>query len=287
MPNNIHESLLSLAVDIDKLLPLEGNPRKGNVDAIAASYLEFGQVRPIVIRPNDDGTSTVIAGNHQLEAARRLGWDRIAAVQYDVDNARAIAFAIADNRTMELGYTEPELLNELILEIHDVYPDLLDDLGWDQFDLAELEQTSIREDVEVVSHGAGFVAPVLVAQPGYGRDDEDDVLRDVLTPSIPNSKLQTVDSGAFSITRDQDGNQQINIRSDIGTNQNDAVVRGATTITPSAHKAVVQYTIVFDDTDQQMIWYDFVRHLRSNPEIVGATTAEKLITFISMHTPLT
>jgi len=119
--NNIHESLHHLAVDIDSLIPLEDNPRKGNVDAIASSYLEFGQIKPIVIRPNDDGTATIIAGNHQVQAAKKLGWDQIAAVQYEVDNMRAIAFAIADNRTMELGYTEPELLNDAILEIGENY----------------------------------------------------------------------------------------------------------------------------------------------------------------------
>ena len=137
MANGIHESLLSLAVDIDMLFPLDNNPRRGNVEAIMSSYAEFGQIKPIVVRPNGDGTSTVIAGNHQFEAAKRLGWDKIAAVEYDVDDKRAIAFALADNRTMELGYTEPELLNDFVLEISDYYPELMDGLGWDEFDIAE------------------------------------------------------------------------------------------------------------------------------------------------------
>ena len=99
MNHNIHESIASLACPVDNLVHLQGNPRVGNIDAIAASYEEFGQVRPIVVRPNNDGTSTVIAGNHQLEAARRLGWTHIAVVEMDADDSRAIAFAIADNRT--------------------------------------------------------------------------------------------------------------------------------------------------------------------------------------------
>ena len=47
--SGIHPSLKSLAVDIDSLDYLEGNPRIGNVEAIMASYSEFGQVKPIVI----------------------------------------------------------------------------------------------------------------------------------------------------------------------------------------------------------------------------------------------
>ncbi len=50
MSNGIHESLIELAVDIDVLSPLDGNPRRGNVEAIMASYREFGQIKPIVIR---------------------------------------------------------------------------------------------------------------------------------------------------------------------------------------------------------------------------------------------
>ena len=124
--NNIHPSLKSMAVSVDALTPLEGNPRVGNVDAIMASYSEFGQVKPIVARKNDDGSATVIAGNHQLEAAKALGWDKIAVIFLDADDKKAIAFALADNRTMELGYTEPELLTDMLLEISDYYPELLE-----------------------------------------------------------------------------------------------------------------------------------------------------------------
>lgn len=275
MNHNIHESLLPLAVDITTLLPLEGNPRKGNVEAIVASYSEFGQIRPIVVRPNDDGTSTVIAGNHQLEAAKRLGWDQIAAVTYDVDNARAIAFAIADNRTMELGYTEPELLNEFILEVNDVYPELLDGLGWDQFEIAELEQESIREEVQVLSSNSQYTTPVLVSQPEQIDDDyKEEVVR----------KPVVLDPNAISISKDRDGNQQITLNPSNKADQYDAAVRGATTVSSTtAPKAVVQYTIVFDDTDQQSTWYDFVRFLRSSPDIEGETTGAKLANFISSY----
>lgn len=99
MKHQVEECLISLLVDVDTLVPLPGNPRRGNVDAIMASYSEFGQLRPIVVKPNGDGTSTVIAGNHQLMAAKRLGWTHMAAVTFEADNSRAIAFALADNRT--------------------------------------------------------------------------------------------------------------------------------------------------------------------------------------------
>ena len=66
MSNGIHPSLLGMAVDIDTLLPLEKNPRVGDTEAIAASYAEFGQVKPIVAKKNDDGTATVRDSNYGL-----------------------------------------------------------------------------------------------------------------------------------------------------------------------------------------------------------------------------
>lgn len=95
----IAESLAGLAVPIDRLKPLEGNPRRGDVAAVARSLRRFGQRKPVVARP--DGT--VIAGNHLLAAAQELGWTELAVSWADDDDATAKAFALADNRTAELG----------------------------------------------------------------------------------------------------------------------------------------------------------------------------------------
>jgi hypothetical protein len=70
MIHNITENIQGLAVDIELLIPLENNARRGDVDAIMASYSKFGQVKPIVAVTGDNGELTVIAGNHQLEAAK-------------------------------------------------------------------------------------------------------------------------------------------------------------------------------------------------------------------------
>lgn len=278
MADGIHESLVHMAVDIDALVPLHNNPRHGDVEAIMSSYLEFGQIKPIVIRPNDDGTATVIAGNHQLEAARRLGWNKIAAVQYDVDDTRAMAFAIADNRTMELGYTEPEMLNEVILELADVYPELIDGLGWDEFATAEIEQRLIREERAVIEPGAGFIPPVIVSSDRTGFDDEPTEVVIPLQPPAPR-----LDTSTVSLTQTDDGKQRIDIKP--GIDQRDAVVRGSTTVSSSGSpQAVVQYTIVFDNPNQQSRWYGFIKWLKADPAIDGTTIGQRLIDFIGQHT---
>jgi hypothetical protein len=254
---NIHSSLKNLIVDIDSLSFLENNPRKGDVRAIAASYEEFGQVKPIVAKKNEDGTATVIAGNHQLQAARQLGWDKIACVFLDADDDRAIAYALADNRTMELGKTDNDMLSQLLVEVSDIYPELWNDLGWDEFEMASINET-IASQTEVLT-GSQYFAPVIV-QPNVEGDKE---IRSMLE-------------------RNEDGDMEIIAPN--GMDHNEVAIKGSTVAArASAPQAVVQYTIVFDSPDQQSKWYSFIKWLRSDPGVDGSTTAEKLIDFIEQH----
>ena len=120
--SNIASDLLGLAVPVGNLKPLPDNPRKGDVDAVAASYKQFGQLKPIVVRKSKqtkDGfpTGTVLAGNHQLLAAIQLGWSTIAVVWTDTDAKTAKAFALADNRTHDLGTYNKGLLVDLLKEL--------------------------------------------------------------------------------------------------------------------------------------------------------------------------
>jgi site-specific DNA-methyltransferase (adenine-specific) len=130
----IVDDLAALAAPIDKLNLLPGNPRRGDVDAVAQSLTAFGQRKPIVARR--DGT--VIAGNHTLQAARQLGWPEIAVVWVDDNDTTAKAFALADNRTAELGTYDDQLLADLIAEVRDADPDLLAASGWTEAATKEL-----------------------------------------------------------------------------------------------------------------------------------------------------
>lgn len=125
---NLAEGLEALAQPIDTLELLDGNPRVGDVEAVAASLRRFGQRKPIVARRSD---RQVIAGNHTLKAARSLGWTEIAVVLVDDDDATAKAFALADNRTAELGGYDDDNLAAMIREVGEHDAALLADTGWD------------------------------------------------------------------------------------------------------------------------------------------------------------
>lgn len=127
-----------LLVPLDELRPHPDNPRRGNVERIAQSLSRFGQVRPIVALL--DGT--IVAGNHTWQAAKTLGWEKIACVRVELSEQEARAYLIADNRTADLADYEEEILSRVLADLAE--GDLLEAAGWTyaEYDdlLAQLEQ---------------------------------------------------------------------------------------------------------------------------------------------------
>ena len=138
----INENLQALATPIDDLKPLPGNPRIGDVAAVARSLERFGQRKPVVARHAD---GTIIAGNHTWKAAKQLGWTEIAVVWTDDDDNTAKAFALADNRTAELGTYDEEALREMIAQLVNVDPELVSDAGYSQEAIAEILKIPVEE----------------------------------------------------------------------------------------------------------------------------------------------
>lgn len=118
-------------VPIDTLQPHPGNPRIGNVAAIADSLKAHGQYSPIVAHA---GTRNILAGTHTWKAARSLGWDTIAVTWFTGDEEAARRVVLADNRTADLATYDTDALAALL----DALPDL-DGTGYDAGDVADLD----------------------------------------------------------------------------------------------------------------------------------------------------
>lgn len=243
--HKIHKSLLPLAVDVNLIDYLPGNPHKGDVDAVAEMLEKFGQLKPIVLRPNGD-RFIVIAGNTTLRAAKeKLGWDQIAGVPEEMDPVKAMMFAIGDNRSAQLGVDDPVLLQEAIESVVDDYYDTLDILKWDDFELAAMEE---QVDALATERETRYIPPEIISP----------------RPVQEAPQLKSTPS---------------HIEAPEESDATDMIQRGASN-DHSRAKAVVQYVLVFDDADQQKRWYDFLRWLRSDPGNDGETNAEKLILFL-------
>jgi len=167
MKHKIHPDLDNLKTPVDQLKHLEDNPRVGDVDAVARSYDEFGQRKPIVA--TSDGT--VIGGNHQLAAAKKLGWSHIAVIVTDDNELTAKAFALADNRTAELGSYDNDLLSEMLAAVSSD-PKLLAATSFKEEDLLNLSYNPDGEE-EKRNFVSEFGAPpfsVLDTRQGYWQD---------------------------------------------------------------------------------------------------------------------
>ena len=139
--SHLAEPLRRLAAPCDGLVLDPANARRhgaANLAAIQGSLAVYGQRKPIVVNRR---TRTVIAGNGTLEAARALGWTRLAVLFTDDDPVTAAGYAIADNRTAELAEWDPEALDRLLRQMQ------VEDERLQQMyaDLAEAEGIAARD----------------------------------------------------------------------------------------------------------------------------------------------
>jgi len=68
-----------------------------DLDDMIASLRERGQLQPILVRRNEDGPYTVVAGARRVAAARALDWTEIRADTIEADDTEALAISTAEN----------------------------------------------------------------------------------------------------------------------------------------------------------------------------------------------
>ncbi len=103
-----------VSVQIGELKEWEHNARihtRRNLDALKSSLTEFGQTKPILVQKS---SKRIIAGNGTYQAMVALGWKMVDCRMLDLDDTKAEALAIADNRTGLLSeWDEKELTDSL------------------------------------------------------------------------------------------------------------------------------------------------------------------------------
>lgn len=134
-----HPSLKSFTVEYlapTALIPYEKNSRKHTemqLEKIVSSIKEFGFNNPVLI----DDDNGVIAGHGRLEAAKRIGFDKVPCIRLShLDDAKRRAYVIADNRLTEIGG------------------------GWDE-DLLREELQAIKDEGKIALNLTGFTEEYL------------------------------------------------------------------------------------------------------------------------------
>lgn len=143
---------------------LHRNPRnvrkhpEAQISKLQQSIRRFGQTRPILVRR---ANLMVIAGHGVMEAMRRMGLTHIKVVLWDVSQAVADQYMVADNRLGQLGRDDEEMLAEILREVESLELDsigftgeeaarILEQKGGREFDMTEVE-TGPVEDIFMVT----------------------------------------------------------------------------------------------------------------------------------------
>ena len=62
------------------------------------------------------------------------------------------------------------------------------------------------------------------------------------------------------------------------------VTQGATATRSAGAKTNIQYTLVFNDAEQQAAWYSFLRYLKAHPDFSTLpTTSAQVVAFLGKH----
>jgi ParB-like chromosome segregation protein Spo0J len=118
--SNIHKSIESFAKPIESLRVDPNNARshgKESIEGIKVSLMQYGQVFPILVRSAGGNVFTCVAGSGRLTAAKELGWESLACIEWDGTAEQAKAFALVDNRTADLSDWDYGNFGEAIEEL--------------------------------------------------------------------------------------------------------------------------------------------------------------------------
>lgn len=124
-------------VSLSELKAWDRNPRKNGeaIKAVVKSIKRFGFGAPILARKAD---GEIIAGHTRLEAARKLGLERVPVRYLDLDPADAHLLALADNKLGEIAQWDDATLLALLGDLRQQGGDAAAVAGWTDADIDAL-----------------------------------------------------------------------------------------------------------------------------------------------------
>lgn len=88
-------------IRLDEIVPNPNQPRtsfdEAGLEELAASIGEVGVLQPVIVRPLEDGSFALIAGERRWRAARRAGLGEIPAVVRGSDETATLTEALIEN----------------------------------------------------------------------------------------------------------------------------------------------------------------------------------------------
>lgn len=86
-------------VPIEKIAPNPEQPRVeiGDLTELTDSIRQNGVLEPLLLKPNNDGTWMIIAGERRWRAANLAGLTEVPAIEFDIDDKTIAEIALIEN----------------------------------------------------------------------------------------------------------------------------------------------------------------------------------------------
>lgn len=140
--NRISPNLVPLAVDIDSVMLDSENARlhpERNMEAIKQSLTLYGQTVALVAQRS---SRKIVAGNGRWQAAKEMGWTKIAVNMMELTDIEAAGYGLADNRTAELADWDFKVVDRLDRLLQESSQP---NVGWSQDELLVLRALDLAE----------------------------------------------------------------------------------------------------------------------------------------------
>ena len=147
-PDSSNEPRQIAYVDIDALVPFDGNPRrirKDGLQKLRDSIRFYGWTNPVLVQEN---TNMIVAGHQRVEAARAEGVRTVPVIYLPFSDVEAKAYNLADNRLQD----ETDWIEEALANILAELDGESFDLGLTGFNEREIED--IRASLEQVTEAS-------------------------------------------------------------------------------------------------------------------------------------
>jgi ParB family chromosome partitioning protein len=150
-----------IRLDIERISPNRHQPRQQfdetALEALARSIRQAGLMQPVLVRPDADGSFSLIAGERRWRAARLAGLSSIPAIVRHADDRQSAEMALIENLQREdLNPIERATAFKLLIEDHDLtHQQVADAVGLDRSSVTNLLRLLDLEDSIKTAVAAG------------------------------------------------------------------------------------------------------------------------------------
>lgn len=129
-------------MEIEKIRPNPDQPRRelGGIEELAESVREKGILEPMLVRPLEDGTFQIIAGERRYHAARSVGLTIVPCIEVDVDERGCLEISLIENlQRLDLTvFEEAEAIARLVEDFAYTHEQIARKLGRARTSITEL-----------------------------------------------------------------------------------------------------------------------------------------------------